>query len=414
MHLHGFSLPIHILLAWTSTVHESSVLLTSTLLITDDRIAGVWPAGQQYSVPEEAEVIDATGKIITPGFINTHRHGWQTIFKTLMSNTTIVKFSSRFGEFAVAVLLSPEQVFVSQLTGLYEALNAGVTATIDHAHNTWSDDTSYAGLNASITSGAWVFWAYTFHNVTNYTVSEQLLNFRSIAEAALFENTAVSPGVACNFFGGGDAVLEDVNAGFDLAKEFKVSVITTHALEAHTAASSKLKNPIRERLGHPRQEPKLAELPWDAQYQYPSRLRACLVPDGRGNRPFTCHEPVHLHHARVRNANGHGTPQSAFMMGQGALGMDSRGFFSTDMVTQARIWLQSTRLKLYDHVLDTWRIPATMSVVQAFLMTTRKGGLALRRPDLGVLRVGAKADVVFFDGTSPSLLRWIDPVASQR
>ncbi|KAM5355038.1 hypothetical protein ACJ41O_001684 [Fusarium nematophilum] len=351
------------------------------MLITDDRIAGVWPAGQQYSVPEEAEVIDATGKIITPGFINTHRHGWQTIFKTLMSNTTIVKFSSRFGEFAVAVLLSPEQVFVSQLTGLYEALNAGVTATIDHAHNTWSDDTSYAGLNASITSGAWVFWAYTFHNVTNYTVSEQLLNFRSIAEAALFENTAVSPGVACNFFGGGDAVLEDVNAGFDLAK---------------------------------RQEPKLAELPWDAQYQYPSRLRACLVPDGRGNRPFTCHEPVHLHHARVRNANGHGTPQSAFMMGQGALGMDSRGFFSTDMVTQARIWLQSTRLKLYDHVLDTWRIPATMSVVQAFLMTTRKGGLALRRPDLGVLRVGAKADVVFFDGTSPSLLRWIDPVASQR
>lgn len=53
-----------------------------------------------------------------------------------------------------------------------------------------------------------------------------------------------------------------------------------------------------------------------------------------------------------------------------------------------------------------------MSVEQAFLMATRAGGLALHRPDIGVLVEGAKADLVVFDGTSPNMLGWADPVAA--
>lgn len=40
------------------------------------------------------------------------------------------------------------------------------------------------------------------------------------------------------------------------------------------------------------------------------------------------------------------------------------------------------------------------------------GRLALRRPDLGVIKVGAKADLVVFDGRTPSMLGWADPVAA--
>ncbi|KAH9203541.1 metal-dependent hydrolase [Leptodontidium sp. 2 PMI_412] len=53
-----------------------------------------------------------------------------------------------------------------------------------------------------------------------------------------------------------------------------------------------------------------------------------------------------------------------------------------------------------------------MSVNQAFLLATRSGGLALRRPDLGVIRVGAKADIVVYDGAAPGLLGWKNPVAA--
>ncbi len=53
-----------------------------------------------------------------------------------------------------------------------------------------------------------------------------------------------------------------------------------------------------------------------------------------------------------------------------------------------------------------------MSVNQAFLLATRSGGLALRRDDIGVLAEGAKADLIVWNGKSPSLLGWDDPVAA--
>ncbi|SPO06591.1 uncharacterized protein DNG_09281 [Cephalotrichum gorgonifer] len=53
-----------------------------------------------------------------------------------------------------------------------------------------------------------------------------------------------------------------------------------------------------------------------------------------------------------------------------------------------------------------------MSVNQAFLLATRSGAQALRRPDLGVLKVGATADIVVFDGTATNLIGWRDPVAA--
>ena len=53
-----------------------------------------------------------------------------------------------------------------------------------------------------------------------------------------------------------------------------------------------------------------------------------------------------------------------------------------------------------------------MTVEDAFLLATRQGGRALHRDDIGVLKVGAKADVVCFDGDSPNMIGWTDPIAA--
>lgn len=84
------------------------------------------------------------------------------------------------------------------------------------------------------------------------------------------------------------------------------------------------------------------------------------------------------------------------------------------MIGQMRIWLQSTRLGLYQETLDRFKIPSNtpMTVRQAFLLGTRNGGLALKQPDLGVLRVGAKADVLVFSTDAIGLVGWSDPVAA--
>jgi hypothetical protein len=111
---------------------------------------------------------------------------------------------------------------------------------------------------------------------------------------------------------------------------------------------------------------------------------------------------------------GHGDARSQYIMDQSSLGIDTHFTYSADIVGQARMWLQEVRLRLYAQVLDHWDIPPNnpMSVEQAFLLATRAGGLALRRADIGVLVEGAKADIVVFDGTSPNMLGWDDPVAA--
>lgn len=53
-----------------------------------------------------------------------------------------------------------------------------------------------------------------------------------------------------------------------------------------------------------------------------------------------------------------------------------------------------------------------MAAEQGFLLATRQGGRSLWRDDIGVIKVGAKADIVIFNGDSPNVLGWSDPVAA--
>lgn len=113
---------------------------------------------------------------------------------------------------------------------------------------------------------------------------------------------------------------------------------------------------------------------------------------------------------------GHTHPNShlAPAHSQAALGVDTHMTFSTDLLTQARIWMQQVRYTIFEGALRQWRVPSNspMSVNQAFLLATRNGGLALRRKDLGIIAEGAKADLLVWDGESPALLGWRDPVAA--
>lgn len=110
------------------------------------------------------------------------RHGWQTVFKTMGSNTTLAEYALRFGASVAAPLFTPEDLYISQLTGIYEALSSGVTTTLDHAHSTWTPEFSAAGLNASVDSGARVFYAYAFQNSSSqFGVPEQIAQWKELS-----------------------------------------------------------------------------------------------------------------------------------------------------------------------------------------------------------------------------------------
>ena len=50
--------------------------LTGDVLIEDDKIVAVEP-----NISADAEVIDASGSIVIPGFVDTHRHTWEAAIR---------------------------------------------------------------------------------------------------------------------------------------------------------------------------------------------------------------------------------------------------------------------------------------------------------------------------------------------
>lgn len=63
--------------------------LDTDLLIIGNRIAKI---GKSLPAPSGAKVIDCIGKIISPGFIDTHHHLWQTQLKSRHEDQTLFEY----------------------------------------------------------------------------------------------------------------------------------------------------------------------------------------------------------------------------------------------------------------------------------------------------------------------------------
>lgn len=215
------------IVGWDEDTASLKITRDGSLLIEDDKIAGIYEAGEAPSAnttttttggnSTEIEVVDVSGKILTPGFVDTHTHRWQTAYRTLASNATLWEYFNRYGEFASEGLFDADDVYLGQLMGLYEALNAGTTTSLDHAHHTWSEETSMAGLQASIDSGTRVFWAYALRQLESFPLESQLADFRAIADSGIANGTRTSLGVASDYFGP-DPVLDEIEPVVELAK----------------------------------------------------------------------------------------------------------------------------------------------------------------------------------------------------
>ncbi|WP_417319095.1 amidohydrolase family protein [Emcibacter sp.] len=106
------------------TMGKSGVIENGTVLIEDGKIKQV---GKDISVPKNARVVDATGKVVVPGFMSSHtKIGLSEISLTKDSNNHSAKEAPFSAAFDVRYGLNPETVEVAnnRAEGLTRAVAA--------------------------------------------------------------------------------------------------------------------------------------------------------------------------------------------------------------------------------------------------------------------------------------------------
>jgi 5-methylthioadenosine/S-adenosylhomocysteine deaminase len=112
--------------------------------------------GRNLDVPE-AEVIDASGKIVAPGLVDTHWHMWNTLLRGMSDGRPTPDGPDRSGYFATCVGIGrhfrPGDTYAGTRLAAAEAVDAGITTVHDWAHNIRGLDWAEAGLRALGESG---------------------------------------------------------------------------------------------------------------------------------------------------------------------------------------------------------------------------------------------------------------------
>jgi 5-methylthioadenosine/S-adenosylhomocysteine deaminase len=130
--------------------------LVGDLLIVDGRIAAV---GAGLDVPVEVPVVEAAGLVIIPGFVDTHRHMWETSLRGIASWQDYDTYF-RVVRTEIGGLLTPEDAYAGDLLGMLGALEAGVTTVRDESHLQNSPEHTEAILQALVDGGGRAVFAY--------------------------------------------------------------------------------------------------------------------------------------------------------------------------------------------------------------------------------------------------------------
>ena len=130
------------------------------VLIEDDHILAVQP-----EISADAEVVDARGCIVIPGFVDTHRHTWEAAIRGCAPNATLDDyFVEVLDTFAPAY--RPEDVYASNLAGSLKCLNAGITSLVDWSHINNTPEHPDAAIRALQETGIRAQYAYGSANTS--------------------------------------------------------------------------------------------------------------------------------------------------------------------------------------------------------------------------------------------------------
>ena len=357
------------------TMDDSHTVLTDAdVLVVDDRIAEVGPG---LTAPDGAVAVDAADGIVMPGMIDTHRHMWQTAMRAYGADWTLTQYFVWY-YLEHGRHFRPEDVRAGNLVSAWDALEAGVTTTVDWSHGLQSVDHAEAALDAlravpgrfvlaygNIQAGPWEWTA-------DPAVRSFLERNRGSADDML--------GFQLAFDVTGDPEFPE-KAAFEVARDLGLPV-TTHAgvWGATNDAGIQL---MHEHgfMGPDNVYVHAATLTTDSYHRIAATGGSVSVSTESEQSAGQGYPPTW----QVRR---HDIPVS--------LSMDTSVWWSSDLFSAMRTTLGADRSRehLEAHAAGDTVTHTHLRAEHVVDWATRGGARALGRDDLGRLTPGAKADVV--------------------
>ncbi|WP_370963388.1 amidohydrolase family protein [Amycolatopsis sp. cg9] len=363
------------------------VLPGEDVLVTGDRIAAIGPA---LEVPAGTEEIDATGGLVMPGMIDTHRHLWQTAMRGYGADWTLTQYFVWY-YLEWGKVFRPEDIYAGNLLGAWEALEAGVTTTVDWSHGLQT--TQHADAAADALEAVPGRFVLAYGNIqdapANWTGTPEFRDFVS-------RRTGGDLGFQLAFDVTGDPAFPEKPA-FEVARDLGVPVTTHAGVWGATGDDG-----IRLMHDHGFMTP-------ETVYVHGASLSADSY-----HRIAATGGSVSVSTESEQSA-GQGYPPTWALRQYGipvSLSMDTSVWWSGDLFSAMRATLGADRSRehLEAHAKGETVTHAALRADQVVDWATRGGAHALGRTDLGTLEVGKKADVVLLkNDDSPASFPVLNP-----
>ncbi len=125
------------------------------VLIEDGKIKTVARTVQ----PDGAQVIDCSGLIVMPGFVDTHRHMWQGLLRNIGPDDLLLDYLNKM-LFGFAPKLTPDEVYLGDLVTALSAVNSGITCILDWSHINATPQHADAAIQGLRDAGIRAVYAY--------------------------------------------------------------------------------------------------------------------------------------------------------------------------------------------------------------------------------------------------------------
>lgn len=371
------------------------------VLIDGDTIAEV---GRDLEVGD-AEVIDASESIVIPGFVDSHRHTWETAIRGSAPDATLDDYFVEILD-TFAPQYRPEDVYASNLAGVLECINAGITTLVDWSHINNTPEHPDAAIRALQETGVRAQYAYGSANtsLSDYWFESKIAIPREDVERVrdtYFSSDDQLLTMALATRGPGFCVEEVVREEWGMARDLGLP-ITVHVGMGRLAG----------RFGMVKLLNDMGLLGSDTTY-----IHSCYLSDEEWELVEESGGKISIA-PQVEMQMGHGCPPTGRSLQHDlrpSLSIDVVTTVPGDMFTEIRAAFAMERYLVNS---DCWQadveVPDTIPTARDMLeIATINGAYVAGVEDrTGSLTPGKKADVVVIDATGPGIAPVMDPVAA--